>query len=461
MTISHTLWLGSEESFHNYMTLEKKHFGLVPQAFSGDEEDVTTDPVFGVKSDRIGLGLLEKVGATTILKVHGSISQRHSWWHPMFPGSVTSYEAIEDALDIVARDESKSKVVMDFATGGGVVRGVDRAARKIRWARQLVGIDAHTEASAFSAGYWLASAAGQISASPMAEVGSIGTLLVTYDMVKQAEQEGITYHVFRAGEFKAMGLPYEEMTEKFSEQIQLNLEKTNKFFLDHVTQTRGLSMGTQGLWGEGKTFYAFDAKEVGLIDRVATLDELLGSSASQTLTSDNRRMDMNISAEKLAQISGGADPKEVLTEEELKHYNASIEETQEQQETAEEQDQEEVAEEETQEPTASADVLELTKTVGRLEAKLEAAEARADELQGQLTAKQTDISALSEVAKVALGNLCTALGRPKELPDSAAGITAKFTELQGEMAKRFKVGQQSSPAALEDVQSGRNFRHNV
>lgn len=472
MTISHVLWLGSEESFHSYRALEHKFFGAEPIAFSREDEPEFNE-TFGVRSDRIGLGLLERVAGQTVLKVHGSISQRHSWWHSMFPGQVTSYEAIEDALDIVARDEDKTPVLMDFATGGGVARGADKASRKIRWARQMVKINAHTDSTAFSAGYWLASAAGEISASRMAEVGSIGTLMITYDMTGAAEKEGIKYHVFRAGEYKALGLPYEEMTDKVANHLQEGLEKTNQFFLDQVSSSRGLPLGTKESWGEGKTFYAQEALEVGLIDRVATLDEILGSGASHSITSDNRRMEMKISAEKLAQISGGADPKDVLTEDELKQYQASLEEEGNREETAEDQTPEEQASEGEGEGEgdeggqegvqASVELLDLTKTVGRLEAKLEVAEESAKDLQEKLDAKDSDISALAEVAKVAVGNLCTALGKPKEIPSSTAGIVSMFNDLQGEMARRFQVGQQSSQAPTQEGAESKlhNFRHNV
>jgi len=323
------------------------------------------------------------------------------------------------------------------------VMGLVTISQRIKRARTSVQGHAHTDSAAFSAAYWIASAAQKVTASPMAEVGSIGTLLITYEMTKAAEQDGIKYHVFRAGEFKALGNPYEELSEKAAQVIQNRLEETNQFFLKHVSTQRNLLMSDRQRWAEGKTFFAEEAKTVGLIDGVLTLDDVIGSGASHNPTSDRRYGDMKISAEKLAQIAAGADPKDVLTAEELKFYQESLAE----QEVEEQEGEEEGAE---ASEDANYDILGLNKQIGKLEAKLEMADEKLDELKGKLEAKESDMQALLVVAQAALGNLAKALGKPKEIPSSATAVVAKFNELQAEMAQRFKVGRQSAETPTEE-----------
>lgn len=451
MNRGQVLWFGSEEAFYFLHNLEQKYFGAVPEpmAFFGpeDDEDDRIDDDFGVSKDRLGLQLLERVGDTAVLKVHGSLTNKHQWWHSYFPGHVTSYEAMAGALEIAVKAEGITKVMLDLATGGGAVNGLDVVSRKIKWARNYVEVVSHTDSAAFSAGYWIASSAKKITAAPMAEVGSIGTLLITYEMTKAAEKEGITYHVFRAGEFKALGNPYEELTEKAAEVIQSRLEDTNMFFLKHVSASRNLLLSESKRWAEGKTFFADEALTVGLIDQVATLDDVIGSGASQTQTSNRRYGDMNISDKKLAQIAAGADPKDVLTAEELTHYQATLEQT--------EAEAEESAEEEAEEAAADVDdpsysITSLNKQVGKLEAKLEMADEKLADMAAKLEAKESDMQALLAVAQTAVGKLAVALGKPQEIPTSATAVVAKFNELQGEMAKRFKTGQQSAETPTDE-----------
>lgn len=457
-------WLGTEEALAELDRLEAMYAGKPPEKVAYDEDEdghPTRDKNFNVYSDRKGLYLLDRVGNMAIVKVHGSLTNTHQWWHAWMAGYVASYEAIADALQIALDEEGIDEILMDFATGGGVVRGLDIMSDAMRRADKRKPVYAHTDSHAFSAGYWMASTARQVTASRMAEVGSIGTLMVLTTYVKAAEKEGIEYHVFRAGEFKALGLPYETLDDKAKAYIQENLEKTNKFFLEHVSRNRNLMMSERDRWAEGKTFFAEEALAVGLIDRVTTLADLIGSAASTTTTSDPRRFEMNISAEKLAQIAAGADPKTVLTAEELKHYEASLETTEPEANEGNGKGGDEPEEPEKPATEASTDTMALMKEIGRLEAKLEAAEADNATLQQDLACREAQMASLLTVAQVAVGNLQVALQRPREAKSTAAEVVAQFNELQGDMAKRFKTGQQTTTPTEDNTRPAANtsFRH--
>lgn len=455
------LWLGTEEAHATLRLYERKFSTEVKAFFDEDDEDPKLDKNFNVLTDRKGLYLLERFGDKAVVKVHGSLTNNYSRWHTWFPGYVTSYEAIRDALAIAGNEQGINEIYLDLATGVGVVRGLDMASDMIRRVNAVKPVYAHTDSHAFSAGYWLASAARRVTASRMAEVGSIGTLLVLETIVGAAEQAGIKYHVFRAGEYKALGLPYEDLSEEAKEYIQANLEKTNRFFLEHVSRHRNLMLSEQKSWGDGKTFFAEEALQVGLIDRVTTLADLIGSGASTTQTSDTRRFEMLISAEKLAQIAAGADPKGVLTAEELKVYEAGL--TNEKAGHKEDPAKKPAAEEGSpDQPGVSADVSQLLKENGKLEAKLEAAEQRIADMEQALGGAEAQTKALLIVSQAAVANLQVALGLPKEAKASATEVVAQYNDLQGQMAARFKVGQQTQTPTADTTRapaSTPSFRH--
>lgn len=461
------LWLGSESALANLEKYEAMaHMPEYMAFFGEDEESPTIDKNFNVSTDRKGLYLLERFADKAVIKVHGSLTNSFSAWHRWWPGEVTSYEAIRDALAIAANEQGIAEIYMDFATGGGGVRGLDTASDTIRRVNAIKPVYAHTDTHAFSAGYWLASTARRLTASRMAEVGSIGTLMVLQDITGAAEKAGVKFHVFRAGEFKAIGLPYEHLTEEARAYLQENLEKTNEFFLNHVSRQRNLMVSERASWAEGKTFFAEEGVQVGLVDGVTTLSDLLGSAASVTITSETRRFDMNISAEKLAQIAAGADPKEVLTAEELKQYMASLEDDSAEDESAEDEAAEEEGQEpdasaEATKPQASADALALTKEVGRLEAKLEAAEEKLKLALEGIEAQAAENAALIAVAKVGVGMLQTALGQPKEAKGTGTEIVAQFNDLQAQMAARFNIGQKTVTPVKDSNTTGgiASFRH--
>lgn len=465
------LWLGTEASLTDLAASEKwaseNAISLMDRR-KAFVEDIGGEP-------RKGEMLLEVTeNGVGIIKVHGSLTNGHKWWHQYAVGSVTSYEAIIDALAIAVEDDSIESIVLDLSTGGGAAMGVDNAADAIYRANRRKPVRAHTATAAFSAGYWLAAAAREIVTTRMAEVGSIGTLMVHQSMAKMAEKMGVEITVFRAGKYKAMGLPVEELSDDAKEYIQADIEKANSFFLEHVSLRRNLTLSSKGVWAEGKTFFAEDAQAVGLVDRILSLEELVSASGAASTT--HRSRPMFISDENRARIAAGANPEDVLTEAELEQYRAEIESAA---ATSEEPAEGEEAETQAEAPTAGEEASEepsvgfgegitaeayreALRDNGKLEAKLESAEARAEAAEQKLETMQAQMSSVAEIGKQAVKNLQVALGKSQEIPSTPEGIVSAYNDLQTEMSARFKTGRQSQET-VEGQDSSANmplaFRH--
>lgn len=423
------IWMGDADS-------HKKYYQLEQQVLSGQIAVQFSEQDYEGK----GSYIIEKFGDTAVINVKGSLTSSYVSWHKHFPSYVTSYESIVDALALATVDNEVKRIVMNFATGGGSVRGVDVAGEAIRKANLIKPVTAHTESHMFSAGYWLAANAGKITASKMAETGSIGTLMVLENYKDAEEKEGVKYHVFRAGEYKALGMPMEELTQKAKDYLQNNLDKTNKFFIDHVSTKRNLMVSESKNWADGKTFYAEEALSVGLIDKIATLSDLIQLQSTQQIDRSYNSMD----AEKLAQIAGGAEPSVVLSAEELKEYEASF--------SVEEAKAEEPLE-------VKPDELNFAKQVGKLEAKLEMAMEENQRLREKQAATEEDMQALMIVAQAAIANMQNALRKPKECKNTASEVLAQFNELQHCMADTFKRGQQTTTPVQDTTRPvAGNFR---
>lgn len=173
---------------------------------------------------------------------------------------------------------------------------------------------------------------------------------------------------------------------------------------------------------------------------------------------------MFISEHKRSQIEAGANPKDVLTPAELTAYNEALEaqsseEGTENQAAAGETDaaegleaSEETAEETTEASTAPAgeskvpmiEMSEYRKVVresASFEQKLEAAQARLEELEADISKLNTRNAALHDVAAVAVDKLNIALRKPAKVYASSDALVAEFNSLQAEMASRFGSAQ--------------------
>lgn len=457
------LWLGSETSYTALQDIlaqfKGAHFNkeaFFPSPF--DREKPENDPVFGVDTQRVGLSVLRKVGETTVIRVAGSLTPNYSRWHSWMPGEATSYEAIRDALAI-CEESGNTDVVMHFDTQGGSVRGLSQTTDAMKRFKRAGGkLRGHSDSLAASAGYWMLSSCDQVSASEMAEIGSIGTMAVIRTMVNTEENMGVKFTVIKAGKYKALGNPFEDITPEIKARLQQNIDETNQFFLNHVSIERNLMLSETGAWAEGQVFFAKKAMQVGLIDKVITMDDLIGSGPAAKNPSDTRRFEMEISAEKLAQIQAGADPKSVLSADELKIYMQSLDTANQEDDTPPAEPEPEAKEpaKEPVQPAAPPVSMseELTKALrenGRLEAKMEGIEAELVRLKEANEGLSKGMESLLVVAQAAVGNLQRALGKPLETKATVTDVLAQYNDLQSTMAKVFPTQQQSKAAPVKDT----------
>ena len=434
------IWAGTGDSLQRFLDLKAKWSDKIQASSPHDHEDM--DPSFNVSSNRAGLMHLERNGNTAVLKVQGSLVNGHQWWHEFVVGELTSYSALKDSIKILQDDATISNVLVQVDSGGGSVAGVDSAGRALKSLSSTKNVTVHTENIAGSAGYWLACSAGKLYASPMALIGNIGTMALLPDASEAYAKAGIKFHLFKAGKEKGYGFAETEFTEDEIKSIQSYVDNSNNFFLTHVSRSRNLMMSETDSWAEAKTFFAGEAKAVGLIDGVATLEEVIGNMFASTTTGDNP---MPISQEKLALIAAGAAPETVLTQAELAFYlDASSTDN----EPAAVVEPEASAEEPVVEPEATTkDDLTMAIQLGRAEGKIEDLEAKLASATESKNAMDTQMSSLLVVAQAAVGNLQVALQKPKELKSSAPELLAQFNELQTEMKARFPVGRKSSAAS--------------
>ena len=177
-----------------------------------------------------------------------------------------------------------SSIILDIDSGGGAVDAVApmvQAIAKIR-SENKKPVVASCDLAA-SAAYWTASACDRVVAnnSISAEFGSIGVMMSFWDVIPHYEKEGYKFHSIYAPESNFKSRPFMLALEgKYEEIQQEELSPLAVAFQNAVKANRGskLKLETPGLLN-GRMFFAqndkensLNAKEVGLIDEVGSLD---------------------------------------------------------------------------------------------------------------------------------------------------------------------------------------------
>lgn len=225
-------------------------------------------------------------GQIAVLNLFGTISQRMNAMSQYSGG--TSTEMFASAFQDAVNDPNVSAIVINIDSPGGSVPGVPELANMIYQARDKKRIVSVVNPMMASAALWIGTAAGEVVAIPSAsDVGSIGVLTIHTDQTKADAEAGLTRTIIKSNEFKAEGNPYEPLSDSAKTFITQRIMKIHEEFVSAVAKFRGVTTAkVEADFGNGRTLRAKEALQVGLIDRIATLEEVLAelgaSAGSQT-----------------------------------------------------------------------------------------------------------------------------------------------------------------------------------
>lgn len=197
---------------------------------------------------------------------------------------------IADAVEAAVMDGNVSAVVLDIDSPGGVTTGIPDAASRIMALRGRKPIVAVANDLMASAAYWLGSAADEIVASPTALVGSIGVYTMHVEASRMLANAGMKVTIVKAGRLKAGGNPYEELSPDARDTMQAIVSEAYDRFVEAVATQRNTSAeDVIAKYGEGSVLTPSQALKVGMVDRVATLQDTLRRVAASTSSAASGR----------------------------------------------------------------------------------------------------------------------------------------------------------------------------
>lgn len=216
-----------------------------------------------------------RASSIAVLPLYGTIVQRADIMTDFSGG--TSTLAFAQSFRAAMADTSVDAVVIEIDSPGGSVYGVAELAAEIHGARGTKKIHAIANSLMASAAYWIGSAADDVSGTPGAEIGSIGVYGVHTDESKMLEAEGLAVTLVSAGRFKTEGNSYEPLGAEAKAAMQKRVDQYYDMFIKDVARNRGVSQtAVREGYGQGRVLGAAGALKAGIIDRVETLDQMLG-----------------------------------------------------------------------------------------------------------------------------------------------------------------------------------------
>jgi serine protease SohB len=170
-------------------------------------------------------------------------------------------------------------VLLRLESPGGMVNRYGLAAAQLLRLRDAkLPLTAMVDTVAASGGYLMAAAADRIVASPFALVGSIGVIAQIPNFHRWLQARDIDWEQFTAGQYKRTVTVFGENTEAGRAKLREELEEIHARFRAFVHERRQLDMEKVAT---GEAWLGSQALELGLVDELATSDEIIRSACQR------------------------------------------------------------------------------------------------------------------------------------------------------------------------------------
>jgi protease-4 len=206
-------------------------------------------------------------------------------------GEITHSDAFVETVRDVAEDDSVGAVVVRVDSPGGAVAPSQEMYSALRELRRSKPVVASLGSVAASGGYYVASAADVVVASPGTLTGSIGVVMMMPDVSGLLDKLGIEARILTAGSKKDMGTPFRPLTEEERKILQVMADQVHAQFIQAVAEGRGLDLEQARSAGDGRIMTGEQAQAAGLVDRLGGLQDAIQIAAERAGIEGEPRVD--------------------------------------------------------------------------------------------------------------------------------------------------------------------------
>jgi protease IV len=203
------------------------------------------------------------------------------------PGKTAASSPLRKALDKAAEDDTIKAVVLRIDSPGGSATASEiilNATKRVKAKKSFV---VSMGSVAGSGGYYVACGADTIYADESTITGSIGVVggkLATTDLWKKV---GVKWKGYQRGANASILSSMQVFTPEQRKRMQSWMDEIYDVFKGHVSEARGnkLKKSIDDLAG-GRVYTGQQALELGLVDRIGTLDDAIRFAADEAKLKD-------------------------------------------------------------------------------------------------------------------------------------------------------------------------------
>ena len=192
-------------------------------------------------------------------------------------GIIMNEKIIVEKLDKLILDKHVKGLILDVDSPGGAVLPSYKIYDKINEFKERTtkSVAVLMGSTAASGGYLISSPADYIVAHASTVTGSIGVLTMGADVTALADKLGIKPVIFKSGKLKAVPSPVEKINPDSEKMMNSIITDMKDQFLGTVIKERNIKdQNIINKIADAGIFTGRQAKEIGLIDSVGTLEDI-------------------------------------------------------------------------------------------------------------------------------------------------------------------------------------------
>lgn len=186
-------------------------------------------------------------------------------------GPIMDVSKVLEDIQKAKEDKNIKGVLFVVDSPGGSVAPSVEVAYAIKELKEAKPVVAYASGVIASGSYYASIWANQIIANPGSMVGSIGVIMQGVNTEELMKKIGVSTQTVKAGKYKESGTPTRKWFDYEEKQLQSVIDDTYNMFISDVASARNLDVKNHTIFADAKIFTSKQAKNVGLIDEVATL----------------------------------------------------------------------------------------------------------------------------------------------------------------------------------------------
>lgn len=235
----------------------------------------------GLKKRKVLAGLGK--AKIALVPITGVIVTGESSTGGVFFSSTTGSNSIVGTLKQIRKRKDIRGVILRMNTPGGTVAGAQEIYQEVqklkKKGKKVVVSMADLCASG---GYYIASAADYIFASPGSLTGSIGALIMLQKMKELYNKIGIDMEVIKSGKYKDIGSPFRDMEEDERRIMKKMILDVYDQFVSDVARGRKMKRNKVVALADGRIYTGRQALKQGLVDELGGLEDAIAYIAKAT-----------------------------------------------------------------------------------------------------------------------------------------------------------------------------------